>query len=81
MHRCRFPGTVRTTSISARAFVSTTCELNRFPLAPTTPSVQVDAWASRPIYLSIGVLLSGCTDLLIGQLEPVRSWRRTPPFF
>jgi hypothetical protein len=52
-------GIPRSTSIRARAFVSTTCEPSRFPLGPTTASVQLDACASSPIYLSMGVLLLG----------------------
>jgi len=41
-HTFRFRGMPHRTSISARAFVSTTCEPNRFPLRPTTASVQLD---------------------------------------
>ncbi len=36
---------LRSTSISAFAFVSTTCDPSRFPLGPSTPSVQLDTWA------------------------------------
>jgi hypothetical protein len=41
------------------ALVSTTWEVSRRPLVPTTATVQLDVWASKPIYLSMGVLLSG----------------------
>jgi hypothetical protein len=47
---------LRSTSMSTFAFVSTTCDPSRFPLGPTTPSVQLDACASSPMYLSVGVL-------------------------
>jgi len=34
------------------------CGSIRFPLVVMTPSVQLDAWASSPIYLFMGGLLS-----------------------
>lgn len=43
----------------ALALVSTTWEVSRRPLGPTTATAQLDVWASNPIYLSMGVLLSG----------------------
>jgi len=52
-------GICRTASIRHRAFVSTTWDPTRFPFGVTTPSVQLDACASSPIYLSIGVLPLG----------------------
>ncbi len=40
--------------MSTFASVSTTCDPSRCLLGPSTPSVQLDACASSPIYLSIG---------------------------
>ncbi len=34
--------------MSAFAFVSTTRDPSRFPLGPSTPSVQLDEWVSSP---------------------------------
>ena len=68
---------LRSTSMSACAFVSTTCYPSRFPLGPSTTSVQLDACASSPIYLSIGVLLSGSGNSVPGETECVRFQRRT----
>jgi len=65
---CRGCGICRTASIRQRALVSTTWLLIRFPLGVMTPSVQLDAWASSPIYLSMGILLLGW--VLPGSLIP-----------
>lgn len=40
------------TWIRALALVSTTCECSRLPLRPIVATVQLDVWASSPIYLS-----------------------------
>ena len=56
---CRRCGICRTASIRHRAFVSTTWDPIRFPPGVITPSVQLDVWASSPIYLSMAVLLLG----------------------
>ncbi len=50
--------------ISAMALVSRTWDCNRLPLGPMTVTVQLDEWASRPIYLSIVVIA------LVGGCEP-----------
>ncbi len=42
------------------------------------PSVQLDACASNPIYLSIGVLLYERGNSVPGKTECVRFQRRTP---
>jgi hypothetical protein len=45
--------------ISALALVSRTWHCSFLLLGPMIATVQLDAWASNPIYLSIGVLFSG----------------------
>jgi len=60
------------------AFVSTTCDPCRFPPGPSTPSVQLHAWASSPIYVSIGVLLSGNGSSVPGKPGPSSRRSRTP---
>ncbi len=60
------------------AFVSTTCDPSPFPLGSSTPSVQLEACASSPIYLSVGVLLSGSGNSVPGKTKCVRFPRRTP---
>ena len=52
-------------SIRALALVSTTCECSRLPLGPIVATVQLDDWASSPIYLSSGVLLRCWGNLLL----------------
>ncbi len=80
-HRCRDPGMLRSTSMSAFAFVSTTCNPSRFPLGPSTPSEQLDTCSSTTKYLSTGVLLSGSGSSVTCKPQCALSHRRTPYFF
>jgi hypothetical protein len=51
------------------------------PLGPSTPSVQLDACVSSPIYVFMGVFLSGSGNSVPGKTECVCFQRRTPISF
>jgi hypothetical protein len=67
--------------IRALALVSMTWCCSLRPLVPITATVQLDAWASKPIYLSMGVLLSDLRTYLAGKRDRGPDQRRTPLSF